>query len=414
MAGKRVAALAFAFALALAAGASALHAFEGRVADDPVLGYPSLEEVTDFDLLERSYACRLAAGSNPALVFGSSELNPGAESPAHPANLLAGGRYGMDLMVVGRAFCEDLWQAVEVGAFAEELDSPRIVLIPSMQWFMCYRNPRRDFEAAFSQGAYDAFMANCSISEDLKERVTERMARYGVDRRVQPGSLAEIPRALDRWAAGLAADLRLATSWSGGALDEPLVATNPAGSAGASASRPSDAASPDWDAVFAAADASARSRATENDLGIADAWYGSKCDEWLEGASRWEVEDGEYFSHEELEDFEMLLEVCREAGLEPMVLLQPVKGALYDRTAYTRDVRQGYYEMMRTACAEAGVACADFSGHEYDTYFLREYSHPSDLGGAYYSKAIYRWIMDGVVDTAPAGGVAVGGAEGDR
>lgn len=413
MAGKRVAALAIALALAAGAGASVLHAFDGRVAEDPVLGYPSLEEVTDFDLLERSYACRLAAGSNPALVFGSSELNPGAESPAHPTNLLAGGRYGMDLMVVGRAFCEDLWQAVEVGAFAGELDSPRIVLIPSMQWFMCYRNPRRDFQAAFSEGAYDAFMANRSISEELKGRVTERMARYGVDRRARPGSLAEIPRALDQWASGLAADLRLATSWTGGALDEPLVAPGPRGREDAGAP-PAGAPSPDWDAVFAAADASARSQATENDLGIADAWYGSKCDEWLEGASRWRVEDGEYFSHEELEDFEMLLEVCREAGLEPLVLLQPVKGALYDRTAYTRDVRQGYYEMMRAACADAGVACADFSDHEYDAYFLREYSHPSDLGGAYYSKAIFRWIMDGVVDVAPAGGVAVGGAEGDR
>jgi D-alanine transfer protein len=50
---------------------------------------------------------------------------------------------------------------------------------------------------------------------------------------------------------------------------------------------------------------------------------------------------------------------------------------------------------------------ADFSSHEYDTYFLREYSHPSDLGGAYYSKAIYTYLTTGVADTSPSGGVVL-------
>ena len=61
---------------------------------------------------------------------------------------------------------------------------------------------------------------------------------------------------------------------------------------------------------------------------------------------------------------------------------------------------------VQRACEQAGVPVADFSSHEYDTYFLREYSHPSDLGGAYYSKAIYTYLTTGVADTSPSGGVA--------
>ena len=84
-----------------------------------------------------------------------------------------------------------------------------------------------------------------------------------------------------------------------------------------------------------------------------------------------------------------MLEVCRATGVEPLVVIQPVKGAVYDQTAYTRDVRARYYDMVRSACARAGVRTADFSDCEYDPLFLRDYSHPSDYGAALDSQALY-------------------------
>lgn len=183
---RRFAALGAAAALAVFTGSASLAGLYQTVDRDPVIGYPSLQEVTNFDVMARSYDRRREQGDNPRLVFGSSELNPGPAGPAHPASLLEGGDYGVDVMVTGRAFCEDLWQAIEVGAFAGRMDqddsSRRVVLIPSMQWFMCYRNAKRDFTASFSQGAYDAFMANPVISDELKDQVAQRMAVYGVDR----------------------------------------------------------------------------------------------------------------------------------------------------------------------------------------------------------------------------------------
>ena len=169
---RRFAALGAAAALAVFTGGASLAGLYQTVDRDPVIGYPSLQEVTNFDVMARSYDRRREQGDNPRLVFGSSELNPGPAGPAHPASLLEGGDYGVDVMITGRAFCEDLWQAIEVGAFAGRMDqddsSRRVVLIPSMQWFMCYRNAKRDFTASFSQGAYDAFMANPVISDAFR------------------------------------------------------------------------------------------------------------------------------------------------------------------------------------------------------------------------------------------------------
>ena len=131
-----------------------------------------------------------------------------------------------------------------------------------------------------------------------------------------------------------------------------------------------------------------------NEFGFYDSWYESSYRDWLSGAQRkWRVDDGAYWSAEELEDFELMLEVCRQTGVEPLVVIQPVKGAAYDQTIYSREVRAEYYAMIRSACARAGVRVADFSDREYDPLFLRDYSHPSAYGSALYSRAIYDFWM---------------------
>lgn len=394
---------------AVAAGDSALDAAAGvRVA------YPTSGEVSSFAFMADSYKERRAAGTEPLPVFGSSELNPVPAGPSHPAALLTGGAYGMDVMTVGRAFCEDLWQAIEVGALATKMpdEGPRkIVIFPSMQWFMCYRRPKAEFPAAFSEGAFDAFMGNDRISGALKERVLARMADYGVDRRPAATPLADAVDAIDHAATGAVNDIRLGFDLAlegAGDASEAGTATSavPDGPAstpadagardGAQATATPDAASPDWRAIFAAASNRAREAAAGNDLGLNSDWYSKSCDAWLAGAQRsWKVKGDAYFSAQEFEDFETLLQVCREVGVEPLVVIQPVKGALYDQTIYNRGVRARYYDMIRGACAQAGVAVADFSSHEYDPYFLRDYSHPSDLGGAYYSQAIYTFYQTG-------------------
>lgn len=84
-----------------------------------------------------------------------------------------------------------------------------------------------------------------------------------------------------------------------------------------------------------------------------------------------------------------MLDVCREAVIEPLIVIQPVKGRAYDQTIYTHEVREAYYTTVRAVCDRAGVEVADFSSYESDPLFLRDYSHPSAYGSALYSQALY-------------------------
>ena len=145
---------------------------------------------------------------------------------AHPGRLFADGRYGETSVIAGRAGVNDLWQAIEVGAFAPEMPrgDRRAVIFVSMQWFMCYRDPSPTFPGVFSQGAYDAFMGNEAISDDVKSRVAERVRAYGVpDAEVSgEGPLVQAIGGIDRAASSLASDVRLAASlrWKDG-IREP-------------------------------------------------------------------------------------------------------------------------------------------------------------------------------------------------
>lgn len=399
--------IALALAATLAVGGGAAYAWESRLTDEdaPFVGYPTAQEVSSWQLMRGQYERSAERGESVAPVFGSSELNPGPAGFSHPGNLLAPGTYDVDALMVGRAGCADLWQAIEIGAFASVADAPRrVVLFPSIQWFMTYRRPARDFPDVYSSGAFEAFMANGDISDGLKRRVAQRAAEYGAGEPANEGPVERIVRDVDEAARTLASDVRLA--------HDLAVDGRGSGVAGdATAPLPPRATGgPDWDAVFTEADRTARAQATGNDLGMNDAWYGKHFKTWLEGANKsWKVRGDEYFSSQEFEDFKMVLDVCRETGVEPLIVIQPVKGAAYDQTVYTCEVRQQYYRMVRDAAADAGFQVADFSGHEYDRYFLRDYSHPSELGSAYYSKAIYTFLKTGYADTGPSGDVLLAG-----
>lgn len=389
---KRLIAVCAALALISSAGVAFVCAGGVRALppSDLRTAYPSYAEVASWDFMAGEYDALRRGGDDPRLILGSSELNSAPAGPAHPGRLFADGRYGVTSVVAGRAGVNDLWQAIEVGAFAPHMPkgSRRVVIFASMQWFMCYRDPASTFPGVFSQGAYDAFMANPSISREAKARVAERVRTYGVE---DADGSASTPlgfvNAADRAATSLASDLRLAQSLradGAGELHDPKASAGKQGTAGGKA------AALDWGALIEEGKQRATKAAANNEYGFYDSWYEKKFETWLDGARRsWRADDGVYFSQQEYEDFELMLDVCRQVGVEPLIVIQPVKGKAYDQTIYTREVREAYYTTIRAICNRTDVEIADFSGYEYDPLFLRDYSHPSAYGSALYSQAIY-------------------------
>ena len=140
---RLVAVLAALVLVAGGAGAYVCVGGLGSASAEPYALYPTAQQVSSWSFMTGQLDAREARGENPQLVFGSSELNAEPAGAVHPGNLLAPGAYDMSAMMTGRAGCTDIWHAIEIGALAGRTNAPkRVVLFPSMQWFMCYRRPR--------------------------------------------------------------------------------------------------------------------------------------------------------------------------------------------------------------------------------------------------------------------------------
>ena len=95
---------------------------------------------------------------------------------------------------------------------------------------------------------------------------------------------------------------------------------------------------------------------------------------------------------DEWADFQCLLKVCKEAGLEPLVVILPMHGGWYDEMGVTSDIRAQFYDQARSLCDEAGVAYADFSSCEYEKYFLCDTVHPGWIGWVRIEHAVYDFV----------------------
>lgn len=350
--------------------------------DAAFVAYPSYAQASNYHFVSGEYVARAKAGYNPRFVFGSSELSPRHGGAMNPSQLLLNGEYGISTLTVGRATCESLWQAVEMGALAHAAGQDRCVLFASMQWFMCYRAPQDHLPAMFSRDAYDAFMANDHISADLKERVTRRLGEYGVCVTKSSSPISSFSDTLDRTMTSAVDDARLRLANKRAAVPSPR----------APSATPS---APDWAGLETSVTHDLAATPRNKTFAVDENWYQKRGEVWLKGAKNtWKVHGGEYFSQQEYEDFKMALAAGVESGMVPLVVIQPVNGFMYDQTAYTASVRQEYYAMIRQACEEAGVPYVDFSFHEYDKNFFQDYSHPSEYGALLYSRAVYNYLKD--------------------
>uniref|UniRef100_A0A7C9NYS9 D-alanyl-lipoteichoic acid biosynthesis protein DltD n=1 Tax=Muribaculaceae bacterium Z82 TaxID=2304548 RepID=A0A7C9NYS9_9BACT len=337
--------------------------------DRPFYVYPQVGDIGDIEVLATMINSRQDAGDNPRLLMGSSELSYIDPMASHPSRFFGEHNYGIDTVQVGKAGYQSLWQAMELGALdqADAVPDRKVALIVGMQWFMGDGCTTESFLNSFSEDAYRRFMENPRISEQSKEVLRSRALELGKGE-TELNALA--PRTLsERIDAGF--EDFVSREQDEGAVEQALQ-DNVAIPEG----RFADRAVPDWDEEFARARAEGARACTTNDAGVYDEYFEEYYKPWLEGAqSQEKPERFVDWSQKELEDFKLFLQVCREVGVEPLIVIMPVKASYYDYTAYDRESRQLYYDLVRGACDELGVDYADYSGFEDDTYFMRDVMH---------------------------------------
>lgn len=314
------------------------------------------------------------------LTFGTSELY--ISSPLVnqcPQKVFGESVSGVDMTYVGEAFDQSLWQAIAAGAYAPASKSRKVVLMLSPQWFFKGNGQQSKFSSKFSYQLYKGFLENDSISDETKAYVRQRLETLGVDgTQIAAANDDTFVDAINDAAYQFSNDLRIRSKI------DALVKGSPKNSPTRSAGEPTG--EPDWDALLSDAQAQGEQSCTNNDYGIHDAYWDKN--------SQYKSEQNQDFVHadDEWADFQCLLKVCKEAGLEPLVVILPMHGGWYDEMGVTSDIRAQFYDQARSLCDEAGVAYADFSSCEYEKYFLCDTVHPGWIGWVRIEHAVYDFV----------------------
>lgn len=385
----------------MAFGATASSAtLEKEIADAPYQIWPAKARSNSPDFVRAAIKQRNAQGDNCKVVLGTSEFRwvyPDTVS-SHPGNFFANNNYGMDTFLLGQPYCQDLWHAIEVGALADDLPDKKVVFFCGISWFMAYQNPAKCFRESFSQEAYEDLLANPKVSAETKTKIQEKMIAYGIeDPVVHPDTENEgIVARINRKVQEFFDDTK---SWDEVLSDEEDSWNRPERELNRSRPVPEarlagEAEVPDWDAWMAAEEAEGAEQTSSNDMGIYNSWYeNGGYDKWYDGRESWLTFDGDPYQETEYEDFELFLDVCQETGIEPLVVLMPLKGAMADMTDYTAEVRAQWYDRMKAICEQRGVKYVDYSPYEYDPYFLYDMAHFGWTGWVQVNRDIYEFYM---------------------
>ncbi|RDB61705.1 D-alanyl-lipoteichoic acid biosynthesis protein DltD [Gordonibacter sp. 28C] len=384
----------------LLAAALAFAGFDAFLLPSPTDHDPArLYDYVYSDAKSESTAFTLSAMSDDGyLAFGSSEFYISKDKVAQcPQAVFGENACGVDLTYIGEAYDQSLWQAVAAGAYGGAAKNGKAMIVVSPQWFFKGNGAQDKFSSKFSYSLYRQFVANPRVSDETKAYVRSRVEALGADAaHVAAANRDSVVDAANDAAFSFAEDLRIRSRLP------QVIAQSPLKSAVRSSGKPTG--EPDWKALLAQADASGDAACTTNPYGVYDAYWQKN--------SRYDAERGQDFEHadEEYGDLACFLDVCRETGIEPLVVILPMHGAWYDREGVDAGTRSVFYERVRSICDDAGAAYADFSSCEYEKYFLCDTVHPGWRGWVRTERAFYDYVHGR--DDAFLGGGAFGPAEG--
>ena len=322
------------------------------------------------------------------LCFGSSEwyISKGRVSMC-PQAVFGETDAGVDMTYVGEGYDQSLWQAIAAGAYGSsgKVKNRKVMIVVSPQWFFKRAGDESKFYTKFSYSLYRAFMQSDAISSDTKAYVRQRCVDLGVDAGKLAAASHDTPLDAINDAAYATVD-----SWRLRSELANIEGLAPLKSDARKAAEESgtQGAEPDWDALLAQAESEGEVACTNNDYGVYD--------EFWEKNHTFDPELFENFddAEDEYADLSCFLEVCREVGFEPLVCILPVHGPWYDVSDVASGNRQEYYDRIRAICDEAGASYADFSGFEYEKYFLCDTVHPGWKGWVRIEHAFYDFVSD--------------------
>ena len=315
-------------------------------------------------------------------LYGSSEMS--LLNDYHPAKLFEGKPTHFVPFLVGHGGSQDLPHLLNFGALGNDLKGKKLVVFLSPQWFSTGGIPQSTFAGNFSPLQTYETLLNPTLTSQTKHDIAIRLLDFPKALKDYP-LLAQMIRAYARepnwktsalkvayWPlakidlAGLIIEDATKTVAHVQKLSPKLIAKN------ALISSPSP--SPSWESLRTEATHKGAALTTSNAMTLLDTYYykyvAPRFQE-MRNSDQW----AKLYPSQEYHDLDLLMQILRQTGAQPLFIIIPMNGPWYDYTGIPASERKACYERLATMVQQQGFELANFSSHEYEQYYLQDPWH---------------------------------------
>ncbi|MFD0825746.1 D-alanyl-lipoteichoic acid biosynthesis protein DltD [Neobacillus sp. M.A.Huq-85] len=318
-------------------------------------------------------------------IYGSSEL--ARLDRFHPSNYFKEVHEEFTPFLIGRGGSESLIHFLNFSEHIGDLRGKKIVFVLSPQWF----NPKGADESHFvpnysSLQGYD-FAFNNTINPQVKKEAIKRLLTYSSvkdDPMLSTLYKAEITN--DPWTKREAIFVRPFALAYRHLLEKKDLYYSLAGGIHRKRDINPRVKHRTWSQLEQEADQYGAKRATNNHFYVVNSQY-NKIKGFLPSLKNKNIH-ASYGKSKEYGDFQLVLDVLKQSGAKPLFISVPVNGHYYDYTGFPKQGRITYYHRIKKQIEASGFQVADFSGHEYDPYFMKDTIHIGWKGWVYTDRAI--------------------------
>lgn len=315
------------------------------------------------------------------IMLGSSEL--GHSTKQHPTYYFNTNRSKNEVIAIGRAYTQSLQDATILGSLDTGIKDKKVVLLVSMQWFMDKEGvTSHHYQTRFSPTQFYAFLNNPDISKDNKIKFANRASKLLVGSEEYKSEAVYAKLYSSNTFVSKIEKVLLAPYFKfredtvklkeKGMLYEKLV-TSP------DKKPPVHGKYIDWNKEKEQAIVDAKKRVGKNNLCIDKIYYKKNFGNNLDKV-RGKYKDVNLLDSKEFDDYQLALDVCKDLGIKPVVVMIPAMDKFYNVTGISKDERYKFYDKAGNLAKQQGFDVIDLRQKETERYYLRDVMHLGTKG----------------------------------
>lgn len=342
-------------------------------------------------------------------LYGSSEFS--AESEFHPWKVFDGKPTGFVPFLVGRGGSQSLIHSLSLAAQGDTLKEKKVAVILSSQWFVPQGITTEYLAQNFSPLQAYQILYDDTLSSQLRGQIVARLLEYPDVLKSYPVLEKNLSQYGDRGAKSwVKAPYTVANRVEGWTEMQALVLRDAMETARFLPQLKEDVvnrnadtvnvnweagtSSLDWGKLRKAAEQRGKERTGNNSFNVMDSYYTKYIAPDLK-KSKGSSEGESLYPSPEYQDLQILMDVLNEKDAEALFIIVPTNGKWNDYISFSQKERKAYYARVNDMIQKNGFEVADFSGHEYEPYFLQDIMHIGWKGWVYVDEALDKFYHEG-------------------